>query len=305
MTERPAVPPRHLDLPIITAVDGSSVGYHAAAWAAVEAALHDRRLHLVTSIAVAGGFGPAPIPTEDEMSWSHLDGERILIEATRIARVATNSRPPVITTEVTADPIIGHLIEESKYACGIVVGSRGLGAIRRSLLGSVSSAVTRHAECPVTVVHSMSATDAVSVVKPVLVGVDGTENSVPALDFAFEEASRRNVGLTVMHAWSDLSTALDPAIVGWDAVQESEDALLAESLAGYAERYPDVKVHREMMLDRPVRSLLDASEHAQLVVVGSHGRGGFTGMLLGSTSAALLQAVECPITIVRQRSGTE
>ncbi|MBF6449396.1 MULTISPECIES: universal stress protein [Nocardia] len=303
MTEHHAVPQRHTDSPIVAAVDGSAVGYHAAAWAAADAALRDCRLHLVTSISVAGGLGPAPILTEDDMSWLRVDAERILVEAARIARAATPDRTPVITTEITTDAIIGHLIAQSDQAQGIVVGSRGLGAIRRGLLGSVSSAIIRHANCPVTVVHSISATDAVTAVKPVLVGVDGTANSVPALELAFEEASRRTVGLVVLHAWSDRSSGLDPAIVGWDAIRESEDAVLAETLAGYSERYPDVKVRREMVLDRPVRSLLDASENAQLVVVGSHGRGGFTGMLLGSTSAALAQSVECPITVVRQPAG--
>ncbi|MEU6562885.1 universal stress protein [Nocardia nova] len=305
MSERPAVPERHIDPPVVAAVDGSAVAYHAAAWAAAHAALHDRRLHLVTSISVAGGFGPGPILTEDDMSWLHIDGERILLEAARIARAATGDHPPVITTEVTTDPIIEHLIEQSKRARGIVVGSRGLGAIRRSLLGSVSTAIVHHAECPVTVVRTISATDAVSAVKPVLVGIDGSENSVPAVEFAFAEASRRNVGLVAVHAWSDISTALDPAIVGWDTVRESEDAALAESLAGYAERYPDVKVHRALVLDRPVRSLLAESENAQLLVVGSHGRGGFTGMLLGSTSDALVHSVECPITVVRQVPAAE
>ncbi|WP_227982000.1 universal stress protein [Nocardia spumae] len=301
MAPRPAAPQRHTEPPIIAAVDGSAVGYHAAAWAAAEAALHSRPLHLVTSIAIGGGFGPTPIPTEDDMSWLHLDGERILLEAARIARAATGEHRAVITTEVTTDAIIGHLIEASKHARAIVVGSRGLGAIRRGLLGSVASEIIRHAECPVTVVHAMSATDAVSAVESVLVGVDGTENSVPALELAFEEASRRNVGLVVLHAWSDRSSGLDPSIIGWDEMRASEDALLAESLAGFAERYPEVKVDRRVVLDRPVRSLLDAAEHAQLVVVGSHGRGGFTGMLLGSTSTALVHSVECPITVVRQR----
>lgn len=299
MTEHSAVSQRHTDSPIIAAVDGSAVGYHAAAWAAADAALRGCRLHLITSISVAGGLGPAPILTEDDMSWLRVDAERVLVEAARIARAATPDASPVITTEVTTDAIIEHLIRRSDDARGIVVGSRGLGAIRRGLLGSVSAALIRHANCPVTVVRSISATDAVTAVRPVLVGVDGTANSVPALEFAFEEASRRNVGLVVLHAWSDRSNGLDPAIVGWDAIRASEDALLAENLAGYSERHPDVKVRRELVLDRPVRSLLDASEHVQLVVVGSHGRGGFTGMLLGSTSAALVHSVECPITVVR------
>lgn len=80
--------------------------------------------------------------------------------------------------------------------------------------------------------------------------------------------------------------------------------MLAESLAGWSERYPDVAVRRVLVRDRPVRALLSEAENAQLVVVGSHGRGGFTGMLLGSTSAALVQSVECPIVVVRERTLT-
>ncbi|WP_460700804.1 universal stress protein, partial [Nocardia thraciensis] len=93
---------------------------------------------------------------------------------------------------------------------------------------------------------------------------------------------------------------LEPSILGWDVIRDTEDAVFAESLAGFGERYPDVPVRRILVRDRPVRSLLEESEKAQLVVVGSHGRGGFAGMLLGSTSAALVQSVDCPIIVVRQ-----
>ncbi len=296
MTEHPQA---HAVPTIVAAVDGSTVGYHAVEWAAAEAALHGYRLHVVISIGIAGGLAPAPIMTEDDMSWLHLEAERVLVEAARMAGAAAPEQTPVITTEITAEPIVAHLIDRSPRARMIVVGSRGLGAIRRGILGSVCSSVTRHAHCPVTVVHSNSATDAETAVKPVLVGVDGSDNSMPALELAFDEASRREVGLVVLHAWSDRTSGLDPAIVGWDSIHQSEDAVLAESLAGFSERYPEVKVRRVLVLDQPARSLLDQAENAQLVVVGSHGRGGFTGMLLGSTSAALTQSVECPITIVR------
>lgn len=199
---------------------------------------------------------------------------------------------------MVTEPIIPVLIDRSRRARLVAVGSRGLGAFRRGLLGSVSTAVTRHAHSPVAVVRA--AADAVSASKPVLVGVDGSENSVPALELAFEEASRRKVGLIALHAWTDVSAALDVSVSGWDAIRDSEDAVLAESLSGHTERYPDVEVSRILVQDRPVRALLEQSEGAQLVVVGSHGRGGFTGMLLGSTSSALVQAVECPIVVVRE-----
>ncbi|WP_063049863.1 universal stress protein [Nocardia arthritidis] len=286
------------DRPIVVAVDGSATSYHAAAWAAADAALHRCRLHIVTSVAVRPGYDVGAMLTEADVEWLRKDGERVLTEAARVARTTATGEALAISTELTDEPVIPDLLERSQRARTLVVGSRGLGAFRRELLGSVSTAMTRHAHCPVAVVRSTSATDAFSSGKPVLVGVDGTDNSVPAIELAFEEASRREVGVIALHAWSDAS-GID-LMPGWDAVREREDALLAENLAGFGERYPDVRVRRVLVRDRPVRSLVDSSDEAQLLVVGSHGRGGFTGMLLGSTSAALLHAVDCPIIVVRQ-----
>ncbi|WP_280378891.1 universal stress protein [Nocardia wallacei] len=298
MTDNPATSESDPRPPIVAAVDGSEVSYHAAAWAAAAAALHGCALHLLTSVSLPAVFGPVPVLGEDDLARLHADAERILAEATRSARAAAPGEVPAITTEVVTEPIIPVLIDRSRRARLVAVGSRGLGAFRRGLLGSVSTAVTRHAHSPVAVVRA--AADAVSASKPVLVGVDGSENSVPALELAFEEASRRKVGLIALHAWTDVSAALDVSVSGWDAIRDSEDAVLAESLSGHTERYPDVEVSRILVQDRPVRALLEQSEGAQLVVVGSHGRGGFTGMLLGSTSSALVQAVECPIVVVRE-----
>uniref|UniRef100_UPI002458EF7B universal stress protein n=1 Tax=Nocardia wallacei TaxID=480035 RepID=UPI002458EF7B len=292
-TSQPPPPP-----PRGGGVDVSVVSYHAAAGAAAAAALHGCALHLLTSVSLPAVFGPVPVLGEDDLARLHADAERILAEATRSARAAAPGEAPAITTEVVTEPIIPVLIDRSRRARLVAVGSRGLGAFRRGLLGSVSTAVTRHAHSPVAVVRA--AADAVSASKPVLVGVDGSENSVPALELAFEEASRRKVGLIALHAWTDVSAALDVSVSGWDAIRDSEDAVLAESLSGHTERYPDVEVSRILVQDRPVRALLEQSEGAQLVVVGSHGRGGFTGMLLGSTSSALVQAVECPIVVVRE-----
>ncbi|WP_159844091.1 universal stress protein [Nocardia sp. CY41] len=299
MTEHSTGTAAPTDRPIVVAVDGSATSYHAAAWAAADAALHRARLHIVTSVSVRPGYGLGATLTEADVEWLRKDGERVLTEAARVARTTAAGEALTISTELTVAPIIPDLIDRSGRARTLVVGSRGLGAFRRELLGSVSAAMTRHAHCPVAVVRSTSATDPLTSGKPVLVGVDGTTNSVPAVELAFEEASRRKVGLIALHTWSD-SSGID-LVPGWDAVREREDALLAENLAGFGERYPDVAVRRVLVRDRPVRSLFDQSEDAQLLVVGSHGRGGFTGMLLGSTSAALLHSVECPILVVRQR----
>ncbi|MGW2661828.1 universal stress protein [Nocardia tengchongensis] len=283
---------------IIVAVDGSAVAYQAVAWAALDAARHGCPLRIVTSICAPVGPPPTAVLNASDIAWLESEGERIVGEATRIASETLTGAGVAMSSEVTTEPIIPHLIGLSRHARMVVLGSRGLGALRRGLLGSVTSAVTHHAKCPVAVIHTTAAADPVSARQPVLVGVDGTPNSVAALELAFEEASLRKTGLTAVHAWSDVSGPYMP-MAGWETLQEQEDATFGEEMAGYAERYPDVAVRRILVKDRPVRFLVDEAEHAQLVVVGSHGRGGFTGMLLGSTSNALLHSVDCPIIIVR------
>ncbi|WP_232236212.1 universal stress protein [Nocardia sp. BMG51109] len=244
------------------------------------------------------GFAPAIDFDREEFDWLRNLGRRTLTEATRIARLAEPSEDLEISTEVTLEPIAAELVHRSEHAYLLVVGSRGLGAVRRGLLGSVSTAAAHHAHCPVAVVHS-SAADSIAAGKPILVGVDGTRNSEPALAFAFEEASRRKVGLVALHAWIDAGNP-DILLPGWEAVRESAGVALSESLAGWSDKYPDVPVRRIVVRDRPAQSLPQESGSAQLVVVGSHGRGGFTGMLLGSTSNTLLHAVDCPIIVVRR-----
>lgn len=298
MTDENASHAQQSDAPVLVAVDGSANSYQAVAWAAVEAASRHRRLHILTSVGIQTGYGPGTLLTESDTEWLRHDGERTLAEATRLARTATPGDNLTITTEVTFDLIIPTLIERSTHAHMLVVGNRGRGALQRRLLGSVSTAVTHHAHCPVAVIHGIAAIDPVSATRPVLVGVDGTENSVPAIELAFAEASHRNVDLIALHAWSDTS-AVDLPLVNWEAARASAEVVLAESLAGWAERYPDVKVHRIVVVDRSVRSLLDASADAQLVVVGCRGRGGFASMVLGSTSNGLLHLVEVPMIVVR------
>ncbi|MET8796300.1 universal stress protein [Nocardia sp. NPDC004568] len=300
MTDSVSGSGEHTTPPVVAAVDGSPGSNRAVAWAAVEASIHGCGLHLLNSWILPVGFGPEATLTEDDLRVLHDEAGRLLAGAEHVARTAASDPGLVITTEAIDKLVVPALVERSDSARMLVVGSRGLGAFQRGLIGSVSTAVAQHARCPVAVIHADAPLDVAAATRPVLVGVDGSGNSVPAVELAFDEAARRRVGVVAVHAWSDTSGYEIP-LRHRDGARDSAMALLAENLAGYAEKYPDVPVERLVTADRPVRSLLDASADAQLVVVGSHGRGGFASMLLGSTSNALLHAVETPIVIVRAR----
>jgi nucleotide-binding universal stress UspA family protein len=139
-----------------------------------------------------------------------------------------------------------------------------------------------------------------------VVGIDGSPVGEDAIAVAFEEASLRGVPLVAVHAWSDVTYdvyGVERLVNEWPAIEDGEERALAERLAGWQEKYPDVEIRRVLRRDRPRHALLEAAEKAQLVVVGSRGRGGFTGMLLGSTSQALVQHAGCPVLVVRPESA--
>jgi nucleotide-binding universal stress UspA family protein len=189
------------------------------------------------------------------------------------------------------------LIEASWNAWMIVAGSQGLGAMGRLLLGSVTMGLAHYAHCPVAVIHS-DGTVVPDVDAPVLLGVDGSSASEAATALAFDEASRRGVRLRALHVWSDVGVF--PVLgMDWRDREREGQEILAERLAGWQEQYPDVHVERLLFCDKPSHWLLEESERAQLVVVGSRGRGGFPGMLLGSVSSAVAQSARVPVIVVR------
>ncbi|MDX8034955.1 universal stress protein [Lentzea sp. BCCO 10_0856] len=203
-----------------------------------------------------------------------------------------------MTTEVSNDNGTHLLIEESRDARLMVLGSQGLGNVTGLLVGSTAIALAAHGKCPTVVIRGTSVPGG-----PVVVGVDGSPTSEAALAFAFEGASMRGCSLTAVMCWQDFMVesaySATKFTVDWGQVEGEEQRLLAQRLAGWQEKYPDVQVHRVVLRDRPVRALMRYGAEAQLVVVGSHGHGGFAGMLLGSTSQALVHHVPCPLAIVR------
>jgi nucleotide-binding universal stress UspA family protein len=201
-----------------------------------------------------------------------------------IARATGSRQPRRITTRLCIGAIVPTLAElTEKNSQMIVVGRRGRGGVRRALLGSVSSAVVRAAQCPVAVVHRH-----VSPVQrsgaPIVVGVDGSPASESAMAIAFDEATRRACDIVAVNSFdhaavSEVAEPLVPSLTDWQA------------------RYPDVEVHGMIARDHPVDVILDQARRAQLVVIGSRGRGLFSRDSVGSVSAAVMQACRVPVIV--------
>ena len=291
---------------IVVGVDGSPSSDVAVRWAAREAGMRHVPLSLVHVVErppwglVALGGGAVPPPSEIS-EWQKTEGEEIISAAVELAKdTVQNGTLPQLNVEVYFSATGPALFDLSTHAQMIVVGCRGHGRVGRILLGSVSSGLIHHAQCPVAVVHDEIPVASQPSQLPVVVGVDGSPASELATAIAFDEASWRGVELIALHAWSDADVSDIPSIE-WSAQQAVGEEALAERLAGWRERYPDVAVRRRIVLDAPAHHLLEEAESSQLVVVGSHGRGGFSGMLLGSVSTAVAQAARVPVIVARQQ----
>ena len=201
-------------------------------------------------------------------------------------------------TLARADPRLS-LVGASAGAALTVLGRHRRGS-RREHLGSVASHVAAHGCSPVAVVPQ----DTGHPDGPVLLGVDGSASCHAAMGYAFDEAHARGADLFALHARDD------PAVQGLgrrpvlDAAEGREEhAVLAEQLAGWQEKYPDVTVRQYVVPGRPGPALLGyarhPSVHPQMIVIGGHGRGGLAGFLLGSTGHTLISQAPCPVVLAR------
>lgn len=194
------------------------------------------------------------------------------------------------------------LVELSRTASLVVVGARGRGGFAGLHLGSVGAQVVTHAHAPVVVVRPAVADLTTA---PVVVGVDGSPGADLALGFAFEEAATRGTALLALYAWWMLPRHnLGPTSPRhYDPAQAADEAqrMLAEAVAGWSEKYPDVRVDRVARhhMD-PAVALVEASHTAAMVVVGTRGRGGFASMLLGSVGRSVVTHAQCPVAVVRE-----
>jgi nucleotide-binding universal stress UspA family protein len=288
---------------VVVGVDGSPPSDFALRWAASEAQRTRQPLHVVHAL-------------ENEVVLSDREQLGTREAPASTDRVLTAARDVVSAmapeVKLTLHSVTGFaptsLTAASTFAGTVVVGSHGHSALPSALLGSVSHQVAIHSSCPVVVVRE-NGTQGVAGPGDVVVGVDGSDASEPALDFAFAYAASTGSRLTAVHTWwweplEGVSLG-EPWVGDWTQIASQEVTLVSEVLSGWSQRYPDVPVASHVVRGDPVVELLDQSRGARLLVVGSRGRGGFIGLLLGSVSRRILKRATCPVAVVRSVGADE
>jgi nucleotide-binding universal stress UspA family protein len=282
---------------IVVGVDGSEQSMRALTWAVEQAVAEHRVLtlvHAVDDVSLAYPDAVIAVPPEAREALTAAGRELLDQAHAAVARLA----PDLVVRDVFrhGDPRV-VLLELSRDAHLVVLGSRGRGRVRSLLLGSVGVALVRHAGCPV-VVHRPGNADTAD--EGVLVGADSSPESLVVLEFAYQQASLRDLPLTVLHCYRDvLATAYGSYVVPAQVTDvESERLGLAESMAGFAEKYPDVRVHTEVTEAVPQGALVQRGERMNLVVIGSHQAGRVSQLLFGMVSVSVVEHASCPVAVL-------
>jgi nucleotide-binding universal stress UspA family protein len=288
---------------VVVGLDSSDTGRAAVEYAAELASRKHLPMRLVHSYdlfqtTVRPSYGWTP-PAETVVRNS---AGRLLDEAVEVLGIVYPDLQ--VTAVLQKGSPVKVLLDESHGAHTIVLGSRGAGGFADLMIGSTTLHVAAHASCPVVAVPNPPDDDHPR--HGVVVGVDGSELSEAAIGYAFEAASDTADKLTAVHAWQDpthngyamMAIVYDPA----DLVQE-EHLVLAESLAGWQEKFPDVEVEAKVVLGHPVPALLEQAANARLLVVGCRGRGVLSSLVLGSVSHGVLHHATGPVAVVHRGLG--
>lgn len=292
--------------------DGSPTAAAAAMWAAADAHLRRAALCLVHV------ENPVPPMFVGEIVYpaALFEADRAFQEGALnglIDEIAAAFPGLEIRTEVHVGSSVEVLRRVARHGLMTVVGSHGTHQFVDVTLGSVAAGTVTHGIGPVVVVRSDPATGTVRGPGPIVVALDGFADSDDALAFAFAEADLRGRVLLPVHTWNDAAidgfAYADPLVVDRTQIDAEEMRLLCEQLSGWVDRYPDVEVRPLVLRGSPAATLLqfcrdDGPEPPALLVVGSRGRGGFAGLLLGSVSQALIAHAPCPVAVVRGRDTT-
>ncbi len=281
---------------IAVGVDGSASSEHALAFAIEQAVAEQRPLTLVHALARGGAESDRADPGAPVDSGTAPPPAQRMLVACREVVERRASGLEVHELVQVADPR-NLLLSAARAASLVIVGSRGRGPAHSLLLGSVGLAVTRHAACPVVIVRPGNPG---LVRQGVLVGADGTERSREVVEFAFRQASLRDLPLTVVHAYWDVPSTIAAARFerGEGEGPEVQRLLMADAVSGLRESYPDVPVRTELAQGLPDECLLRIGQHMDLVVVGSHRDGAASEVLFGSVAASVVERATCPVAVV-------
>lgn len=289
---------------IAVGVDGSPESLVAARWAADEAERRQLSLRLLHAYATTPLIGVPAYGVPADINEGLVEaGTDALAQA--VAQVEKLHPEVAFTAELVKSDPRPALTEASATSMLTVIGRSGGGRIPEVVLGSVALHVAAHGRSPVAVIspHTPPPSDG-----PVVLGVNGSSISEDAVSYAFDEASRRHARLDAVLAWDDLGMRGFGGGTRELAAMEDEEehVVLGEQLAGWREKFPDVDVNQIVVQGKPAEAILrhaesfPAGSDPQLIVVGSRGRGGLTGLLLGSTSQRLICHSRWPVVVVRQ-----
>ena len=281
---------------VLVGVDGSQSSWRALRWATTEARRRGSRLRIVAAYRTPwqpAGFGGGV--DVDAIALSRA--EELVDEMTRMARGAA---PAIVVDGLT---VCGSPVQVLDAAATdgslIVVGSRGHGDFASLLLGATSLQLATHAGAPVVVVRGNAEADA----GPVIVGADGSPGAEPAVGLAFDEAASRGCTVMAVRAFQvpvpRFGQHVEPVDFDGARLRAAELASLRDVIGPWREKYPHVPVQPLVVRGDAASVLVAMSSAAQLVVVGTRGHGGFTGLLLGSVGQKLLHNAHCPVLIGR------
>ncbi|WP_052466866.1 universal stress protein [Mobilicoccus massiliensis] len=290
---------------VVVGIDGSAPAEAALVWAATEARRRGLRLHLIfarESYAMPTGV------VEGAIAWGSIDvddgAESTLAEAQRRARALA---PDVeITTSAPWGGAAQVLVSASTEAAFLVVGTRGRSRRTAAILGTVSLQTAAYAHCPVVVIRGADQASADDRPRRVVVGVDGSTDSRRALQFGFESAAPNGSVTTVTAWWLEVVDGVvvtTPDTPAWGRVVEGYEQRVAKTLGDLPQEYPGVEVDVRITRAGATEALLEAAKGADLLVVGSRGRGGFAGLMLGSVSQHMLTDATCPVAVVSRRGA--
>lgn len=294
---------------VVAGIDGSAAAEYAARWAAQDAERRGTPLRLVHALYAApiGGY-PEPALTRPKVTEQMRVGATQLLRATADRLTADHPGLRIETLQQDGAPAAVLLDQSRTNPIATVVGSDGQGRLAGAFFGSVTARLAAHGHGCIVVARP-PAKDTNPDPGVVAVGVDGSSPARAAIGFAYEEAALRGATLLAIHTWNDkpLNHALGayPLDINATGIDDQEHRLLETELAGWEHKYPHVPVRMRVLRGRPAPNLLryatpSGQQPTQLIVVGSRGRGGFSGLLLGSTSQAVMTHADCSVAIVHE-----